>query len=94
MVNRLTTRENLLADVQKLGEDLAARPRLGNWLTKQALNHVEELRGKRSATDAHFHMHHFAHAQSDLLSSNSLGGMDAKSMAAANKSAADKTDTE
>ncbi len=94
MVNRLTTRENLLADVQKLGENLAARPRLGNWLTKQALNHVEELRGKRSATDAHFHMHHFAHAQSDLLSSNSLGGMDAKSMAAANKAAADKTDTE
>ena len=87
MVNRLTTREKLLEDVQNLAEDLAGRPRLGNWLTKQALNHVEELRGKRSATDAHFHMHHFAHAQSDLVSSNSLGGMDAKSMAAANKAA-------
>jgi enoyl-CoA hydratase len=30
-------------------------------------------------------MHHFAHAQNDLISSNSLGGLDANSMAAANK---------
>ncbi|RYY26687.1 MAG: enoyl-CoA hydratase [Sphingomonadales bacterium] len=88
MVNRLSTRETLLADVKAIADELASRPRLGNWLTKQALNHVEDLRGKRSATDAHFHMHHFAHAQSDLISSNSLGGMDAKSMAAANKKAA------
>ncbi|WP_336951244.1 enoyl-CoA hydratase [Sphingobium aromaticivastans] len=85
MVNRLSTRENLLADVKKWADELATRPRLGNWLTKQAIHHVEELRGKRSATDAVFHMHHFAHAQSDLTSANSLGGMDAKSMAAANK---------
>ncbi len=88
MVNRLSTRETLLDDVQKLAEDLATRPRLGNWLTKQAINHVEELRGKRAATDAHFHMHHFAHAQSDILSKNSLGGMNARSMASANKAAA------
>ncbi len=88
MVNQLSTRETLLADVKKIADELASRPRLGNWLTKQALNHVEDLRGKRTATDAHFHMHHFAHAQNDLTSSNSLGGMDAKSMAAANKSAA------
>jgi enoyl-CoA hydratase len=85
MVNRLSTREKLLADVKKMADELATRPRLGNWLTKQALNHVEDLRGKRTATDAHFHMHHFAHAQNDLVSSNSLGGLDAKSMAAANK---------
>lgn len=92
MVNRLSTRDKLLADVQQWAEELSTRPRLGNWLTKQALNHVEELRGKRSATDAVFHMHHFAHAQSDLTASNSLGGMDAKSMAAANKAAAAKKD--
>jgi enoyl-CoA hydratase len=88
MVNRLSTREHLVADVKAMAEELATRPRLGNWLTKQALNHVEDLRGKRTAMDAHFHMHHFAHAQSDLVSSNSLGGMDAKSMAAANKKSA------
>jgi enoyl-CoA hydratase len=88
MVNRLSTRERLMDDVRAMANDAAARPRLGNWLTKQALNQVEDLRGKRAATDSHFHMHHFAHAQSDLVSSNSLGGMDAKSMAAANKKAA------
>lgn len=91
MVNRLSTREALLSDVKSMALELASRPRLGNWLTKQALNHVEDLRGKRTATDAHFHMHHFAHAQSDLVSSNSLGGMDAKSMVAANKKAAGET---
>jgi enoyl-CoA hydratase len=91
MVNRLSTRERLVADVRAMADELANRPRLGNWLTKQALNHVEDLRGKRTATDAHFHMHHFAHAQSDLISSNSLGGMDAKSMAAANKSSTGET---
>lgn len=85
MVNRLSTRETLLADVKKMADELASRPRLGNWLTKQAINHVEELRGKRTAMDAAFHMHHFAHAQNDLTSTNSLGGLDAKSMAAANK---------
>jgi enoyl-CoA hydratase len=88
MVNRLSTRETLMADVKAMADELATRPRLGNWLTKQALNHVEDLRGKRTANEAHFHMHHFAHAQSDLISNNSLGGMDAKSMAAANKKAA------
>ena len=85
MVNRLSTRATLLDDVKKISDELASRSRLGNWLTKQALNHVEDLRGKRTATDAHFHMHHFAHAQNDLNSANSLGGLDAKSMAAANK---------
>lgn len=88
MVNRLSTREKLADDVKAMADELAARPRLGNWLTKQAINHVEDLRGKRAAMDAVFHMHHFAHAQSDLVTSNSLGGMDAKSMAAANRKAA------
>lgn len=85
MVNRLSTRETLVADVQKMAAEIASRPRLGNWLTKQALNHVEDLRGKRTAMDAVFHMHHFAHAQNDLTMGNSIGGLDGKSMAAANK---------
>jgi len=85
MVNRLVPRERLEEEVTTIATELASRPRLGNWLTKQALNHVEDLRGKRTAMDAHFHMHHFAHAQNDLTSTNSLGGLDAKSMASANK---------
>lgn len=85
MVNRIVTRDALRAEVTAVAAKLAAQPRLGNWLTKQAINHVEELRGKRSAMDAVFHMHHFAHAQNDLVSGNSLGGLDGKAMAAGNK---------
>jgi len=85
MVNRVVPREKLEACVTAVATELASRPRLGNWLTKQALNHVENLRGKHTAMDAHFHMHHFAHAQNDLTSTNSLGGLEAKSMAAVNK---------
>jgi enoyl-CoA hydratase len=85
MVNRVVPSEKLEDEVTAMATELASRPRLGNWLTKQALNHVEDLRGKRTAMDAHFHMHHFAHAQNDLISTNSLGGLDAKSMVAANK---------
>lgn len=88
MVNRVVKREDLLAETRKVALELASRPRLGNWLIKQAINHVEDLRGKRAAMDAVFHMHHFAHAQNDLTSANSLGGLDAKSMAAANKAQA------
>lgn len=85
MVNRIVSREDLRAEVAAVAAKLAAQPRLGNWLTKQAVNHVEELRGKRSAMDAVFHMHHFAHAQNDLVQGNSIGGLGAKEMAAANK---------
>jgi enoyl-CoA hydratase len=88
MVNRLVERDQLEAETRAVALELASRPRLGNWLTKQALNHVEDLRGKRTAMDAVFHMHHFAHAQNDLTSTNSLGGLDARAMAAANKSQA------
>ena len=85
MVNRIVPRDVLREEVAAVAAKLAAQPRLGNWLTKQAINHVEELRGKRSAMDAVFHMHHFAHAQNDLVSGNSLGGLDGKAMAAGNK---------
>jgi enoyl-CoA hydratase len=85
MVNKIVPRDQLLETTTAIAAKLAAQPRLGVWLTKQAVNHVEELRGKRAAMDAVFHMHHFAHAQNDLTSDNSLGGLDAKSMAAANK---------
>jgi enoyl-CoA hydratase len=85
MVNKVVPRDQLRESVAEWAAKLAGQPRLGNWLTKQAVNHVEELRGKRTAMDAVFHMHHFAHAQNDLVSGNSLAGFDSKGMAAANK---------
>ena len=85
MVNKVVPRDVLRAEVAAIAAKLAAQPRLGAWLTKQAVNHVEELRGKSSAITAAYHMHHFAHAQNDLTMGNSIAGLDAKAMAAANK---------
>ena len=85
MVNKVVPREELRAATEVWAKKLAGQGRLGNWLTKQAVNHVEELRGKRSAMDTVFHMHHFAHAQNDLVTGDSIGGVSGKSAASANK---------
>jgi enoyl-CoA hydratase len=90
MVNKVVPRDDLRDAVAAWATKLAGQGRLGNWLTKQAVNHVEDLRGKRSAMDAVFHMHHFAHAQNDLVSGSSIGGVDGKAAAAANKRSAGK----
>jgi enoyl-CoA hydratase len=85
MVNMVVPRAGLREKVESVAAALMERPALGLWLTKQSINYVEDLRGKRTAMDGHYHMHHFAHAQNELVSGNRLGGMDAASMAAANK---------
>jgi enoyl-CoA hydratase len=85
MVNKVVPRDELRAATAAWAAKLAGQGRLGNWLTKQAVNHVEELRGKRAAMDAVFHMHHFAHAQNDLVTGNSIAGVSGKSAASANK---------
>ena len=85
MVNQISTRETLIDDVTALATKIAAMPRLGLALTKQAINNVEDLQGKRSAMEAAFAWHHFTHVHNDLTTGNKLGGMDAKSMAKANK---------
>jgi enoyl-CoA hydratase len=90
MVNKIVPREQLREATTAWATKLAGQGRLGNWLTKQSINHVEELRGKRAAMDAVYHMHHFAHAQNDLVSGNSIAGVSGKSAAATNKADADK----
>lgn len=90
MVNKVVPREELRDATKAWADKLAGQGRLGNWLTKQSINHVEELRGKRSAMDAVYHMHHFAHAQNDLVTGDSIGGVSGKSAASANKSEAGK----
>lgn len=88
MVNKVVQRDELRAATEAWATKLAGQNRLGNWLTKQSVNHVEELRGKRSAMDAVFHMHHFAHAQNDLVKGDSIAGVSGKSAASSNKKAA------
>ncbi|MEK9656678.1 MAG: enoyl-CoA hydratase, partial [Halieaceae bacterium] len=48
MVNQISSREALRDDVAALAQKIAAMPRLGLALTKQAINHVEDLQGKRA----------------------------------------------
>lgn len=88
MVNRIVAREQLAATTYELAERIAAQPRMGLALTKQAINHVEDLQGKRNAMEAVFAWHHFAHTHNELLSGDKLGGYDAKAMANANRKAA------
>ena len=85
MVNRLFPRADLEAEVEKIALEMAQRPRFGMALCKQAINHVEEARGKRSTMDAVFHMHHLAHAHNQLVTGSLAGGFDGKTMAGANK---------
>ncbi len=85
MVNTVVPRERLEAEVASVAEELAKRPRFGLALAKQAIDLVENIRGKHSAMDGIFHMHHLAHAHNFMVSGNSVGGMNAKSMAAENK---------
>lgn len=85
MVNKVVPREGLREECAAMAAKLAEKSALGLWLTKQAIAQAEDLRGKRTAMDAVFHMHHFAHAQNDLMMGNSIAKMDAKAMAAANK---------
>ena len=85
MVNKVVPRAELREATTAVAAKLAAQPRLGAWLTKQAVNHVEELRGKSAAMTSVYHMHHFAHAQNDLTMGSAIAGLDAKAMATANK---------
>jgi enoyl-CoA hydratase len=82
MVNRVVPRERLEDETYAVARRLVTQPRLGLALAKQAINHVEDLQGKRTAMDAAFGWHHFAHAQNLLVTGNSLAGHDARSMAA------------
>lgn len=88
MVNKVVPRDELEAATYALAAKLAQQPRMGLALTKQAINHVEDLQGKRTAMDAVFAWHHFAHTHNELLSGDKLGGYDARAMASANKQAA------
>lgn len=88
MVNRLVARDQLEAEVEKIALEMAQRPRFGVALTKQSINFVEDLRGKRQAMDGVFHMHHLAHAHNQLTTGSLAAGMGAKEMASANKAQA------
>ena len=90
MVNRVVPLDDLEKETLDIAGRIAKMPRMGLALTKQAVNHIEDLQGKRTGMDAVFHMHHFAHAHNSLISDDLLGGYDAKKMAASQREDGEK----
>ncbi len=92
MVNRVVHRDELDEITTAMATRIATMPRMGLALTKQAINHVEDLQGKRAGMDAAFAWHHFAHAHNELISGDKLAGFDAKSMASSQKESGTPSD--
>ena len=88
MVNRVVARDELHNEALKMAQRIATQPRMGLALTKQAINHIEDLQGKRTGMEAAFAWHHFAHVHNEQVSGDKLAGFDGKAMAARNKAEA------
>ncbi|WP_409179528.1 enoyl-CoA hydratase [Amycolatopsis sp. VS8301801F10] len=88
MVNHVVPRAELEEATFAIAERIAQMPQLGLALTKKAVNQAEDLMGMRSGMDSVFGLHHAAHAHNAELDADSLAGLDARSMAKANKKAA------
>ena len=88
MVNRVVARDELHNDALKMAQRIATQPRMGLAVTKQAINHIEDLQGKRTGMEAAFAWHHFAHVHNEQVSGDKLAGFDGKKMAAQNKAEA------
>jgi enoyl-CoA hydratase len=80
MVNRVVPRDSLREETLAMAGRIAQMPRFGLALTKRAVNQAEDQMGLRSGMDSVFGLHHFAHAHNAETSTDSLGGMDARSM--------------
>ena len=91
MVNKVVPLDDLESTVMEMATKISSMPRLGLTLTKQAINHVEDLQGKRNGMEAAFAWHHFSHAHNDLTTGNVLSGFDAKKMAKSQRTKPKKT---
>lgn len=83
MVNRVVPRADLETETFALAGRIAELPRFGLALAKKAVNQAEDQMGLRSGMDSVFGLHHFAHAHNAEVGSDSLAGMDARAMKAA-----------
>jgi enoyl-CoA hydratase len=82
MVNHVVARDSLEAATLDLAGRIAKMPAFGLALTKRAVNVCEDQMGLRNGMESVFGLHHFAHAHNAETGTGSLGGMDAKAMAA------------
>jgi enoyl-CoA hydratase len=80
MVNRVVPRGELFDAALAMAERIAERPRFALALTKQAMNFVDDLAGKRNAMEGVFAMHHLAHAHNMAVYGKSVAVSDPKAM--------------
>jgi enoyl-CoA hydratase len=86
MVNRVVPRADLETETLAIAARIATMPRFGLALAKKAVNQAEDQMGLRSGMDSVFGLHHFAHAHNAEVGTDSLAGMDARSMRSAHGS--------
>ncbi|MGH3631348.1 MAG: enoyl-CoA hydratase-related protein, partial [Sciscionella sp.] len=86
MVSRIVPRAELRRATFEMAGKIAEMPRFGLALAKKAVNQSEDLMGMRSGMDSAFGLHHIAHAHNEAVSTDYLGGQDARSMRDANGS--------
>jgi enoyl-CoA hydratase/carnithine racemase len=67
MVNRVVPREELAAATLALAEKIATKPAFALKATKQAVNHVQDVQGRRNAQMHVFSLHHLLHAHNELV---------------------------
>ena len=72
MVNKVVARDALLDEAMQVAAKFAGKPRFALALAKQACNVVDDLQGKRGATDAVLGMHHLAHAHNRNVTGRSI----------------------
>ena len=80
MLNKVVSLDNLEKETMKIAEKLTDIPSLAVTLTKQSINHIEDLQGHRVGMDATFGYHHFAHTHNELVDGEYLAGYNAKKL--------------
>jgi enoyl-CoA hydratase len=80
MVNQVVPRADLETATFALADKIAAMPPFGLALAKRAVNQCEDQMGMRAGMDSVFGLHHVAHAHNAEVGTDSLAGMDARSM--------------
>ncbi len=67
MVNRVVPRAELEATTLALAEKISKKPAFALKATKQAVNHVQDVQGRRNAQMHAFSLHHLLHAHNELV---------------------------
>lgn len=67
MVNRVVPRDDLASVTLALAAKIATKPAFALKATKQALNHVQDVQGRRNAQMHAFSLHHLLHTHNELV---------------------------